>query len=280
MTDVAIRVDRLSKQYRIGRPRERYRTLRDVLTDAVLSPFRRREPPPRPQGHGGAEGIFQALSEVSFEVKHGEVLGIVGRNGAGKSTLLKILSRITEPDSGRIDIYGRVASLLEVGTGFHAELTGRENLYLSGAILGMKRAEINRKFDEIVAFAEVDRFIDTPVKHYSSGMYLRLAFAVAAHLEPEILLVDEVLAVMRETATALRADPQWKDRIVEDLEVIGVDRWADSSVILRARFKVVPAIQQWNVKREYLKRLKAAFDARGIEIPFPQLTVHSATAKP
>jgi lipopolysaccharide transport system ATP-binding protein len=148
--------------------------------------------------HNGAAELNEtiwALKDVSFEVKQGEVVGIIGRNGAGKSTLLKILSRITEPTKGLAEIHGRVGSLLEVGTGFHSELTGRENIYLNGAILGMKRAEINRKFDEIVAFAEVEKFVDTPVKHYSSGMYLRLAFAVAAHLEPEILIIDEVLAV-------------------------------------------------------------------------------------
>ncbi len=190
MSDVAIRVDGLSKQFRIG-ARERYRTLRDTLTDALSAPIRRlrRGPAGNP-----AETIW-ALKDVSFEVKHGEVIGIIGRNGAGKSTLLKILSRITEPTRGHAEIHGRVGSLLEVGTGFHPELTGRENVFLNGAILGMKKAEILRKFDEIVAFADIEKFIDTPVKHYSSGMYMRLAFSVAAHLEPEILLVDEVLAV-------------------------------------------------------------------------------------
>jgi lipopolysaccharide transport system ATP-binding protein len=184
MTDLAIRVENLSKQYKIGRARQRHNTLRDALTDA----FRRK-------GANGATETFWALKDVSFEVKRGEVVGIIGRNGAGKSTLLKILSQITEPTSGRAEIHGRVGSLLEVGTGFHPELTGRENIYLNGAILGMRREEIRRAFDEIVAFAEIDKFLDTPVKRYSSGMYVRLAFAVAAHLEPEILLVDEVLAV-------------------------------------------------------------------------------------
>ena len=197
MSDIAIRVESLSKQYHIGRKQEKYKTLRDTLTDAFTSPFRRAGKLLRGQATGAAEldEMIWALKEISFEVKRGEVVGIIGRNGAGKSTLLKILSRITEPTTGFADIYGRVGSLLEVGTGFHNELTGRENIYLNGAILGMKRVEIERKFDEIVAFAEVEKFIDTPVKHYSSGMYLRLAFAVAAHLEPEILLVDEVLAV-------------------------------------------------------------------------------------
>jgi homopolymeric O-antigen transport system ATP-binding protein len=197
MSDIAIRIDRLSKEYQIGKAQTSYRTLRDTLTDLVGSPFRRllRARAGTPGSARDAYQVFRALDDVSLEVKRGEVLGIIGRNGAGKSTLLKVLSRITEPDSGLVEIYGRLASLLEVGTGFHGELTGRENLYLSGAILGMKRAEIRDKFDEIVAFAEVERFIDTPVKHYSSGMYLRLAFAVAAHLQPEILLVDEVLAV-------------------------------------------------------------------------------------
>jgi lipopolysaccharide transport system ATP-binding protein len=184
MSDLAIRVENLSKQYTIGRAQERHDTLRDALAGV----FRR-------NGAGGSTETFWALKDVSFEVKRGEVVGIIGRNGAGKSTLLKILSQITEPTSGRAEIHGRVGSLLEVGTGFHPELTGRENIFLNGAILGMRREEISRRFDEIVAFAEIDKFLDTPVKRYSSGMYVRLAFAVAAHLEPEILLVDEVLAV-------------------------------------------------------------------------------------
>jgi len=197
MSNIAIRVESLGKMYRIGGKQERYRTLRDTLTDAFAAPFRRASSLLRGQAYGAADlkETIWALKDVSFEVKHGEVVGIIGRNGAGKSTLLKILSRITEPTEGYADVYGRVGSLLEVGTGFHPELTGRENIYLNGAILGMSRAEIDRKFDEIVAFAEIEKFIDTPVKHYSSGMGLRLGFAVAAHLEPEILVVDEVLAV-------------------------------------------------------------------------------------
>lgn len=186
MSRYAIQVRDLGKQYRIGTVVTRYPTLREALADRVQALFHR--------NHHTDETIW-ALRHVSFEVEHGKVLGVIGRNGAGKSTLLKILSRVTEPTEGEAEIRGRVGSLLEVGTGFHPELTGRENIYLNGAILGMKRAEIDRKFDEIVAFAEVEPFIDTPVKRYSSGMYLRLAFAVAAHLEPEILVVDEVLAV-------------------------------------------------------------------------------------
>jgi lipopolysaccharide transport system ATP-binding protein len=185
-----IRVEHLSKQYRIGARRNPHPTLRESIAGAVRTPLNWLGR----NGHSEDNTIW-ALRDVSFEVMPGEVIGIIGRNGAGKSTLLKILSRITEPTTGQVDLYGRVGSLLEVGTGFHAELSGRENIYLNGAILGMKRSEIDRKFDEIVAFAEVEKFIETPVKHYSSGMYMRLAFAVAAHLEPEILLVDEVLAV-------------------------------------------------------------------------------------
>ncbi|MDB5311161.1 MAG: transporter related protein [Gemmataceae bacterium] len=190
MGDVAIRVDGLGKQYHLGGPKEAYSTLRDQVRKwTSLRGLLRRA------ARAEARPPFWALKDVAFEVKSGEAVGVIGRNGAGKSTLLKILSRITEPTEGEVDIHGRVGSLLEVGTGFHPELSGRENIFLNGAVLGMRRAEIARKFDEIVAFAEVEKFIDTPVKHYSSGMYTRLAFAVAAHLEPEVLIVDEVLAV-------------------------------------------------------------------------------------
>jgi len=196
MNDVAIRVENLGKKYRIGLAPVRYRTLRDTLVDKVATPIRRLgKSVGRKDISDYRPGVLWALKDVSFDVRRGQVLGIIGRNGAGKSTLLKILSRVTEPTLGFAEIRGRVGSLLEVGTGFHHELTGRENIYLNGAILGMKRSEIDRKFDEIVDFSEVEQFIDTPVKRYSSGMYLRLAFAVAAHLEPEILVVDEVLAV-------------------------------------------------------------------------------------
>jgi len=196
MSDIAIRVENLSKRYRIGQLHQRHDTLRDALVDSVtrIARIGRKKNSNNSLNSCQKESIW-ALKDVSFEVERGEVVGIIGRNGAGKSTLLKILSRITEPTSGQAIIHGRVGSLLEVGTGFHPELTGRENIYLNGAILGMRKREIDKKFDEIVAFDEIEKFIDTPVKRYSSGMYVRLAFAVAAHLEPEILLVDEVLAV-------------------------------------------------------------------------------------
>lgn len=193
MTELAIRVENLSKQYRIGLAQDRPDTLRDLITSRVRR-VRRFFTKDDVDGYESPSHIW-ALKNISFEVERGQVLGIVGRNGAGKSTLLKILSRVTEPTTGFGEIHGRVGSLLEVGTGFHPELSGRENIYLNGAILGMRREEIERKFDEIVAFSEIGKFIDTPVKRFSSGMYLRLAFAVAAHLEPEILVVDEVLAV-------------------------------------------------------------------------------------
>jgi lipopolysaccharide transport system ATP-binding protein len=196
MSDIAIQVERLGKKYRIGSRQPGYRTLRETITDAVKSPAKIVGRKRRRRGADSPEKPeIWALKEVSFDVRYGEALGIIGANGAGKSTLLKILSRITRPTEGRADVYGRVGSLLEVGTGFHPELTGRENIYLNGTILGMSRTEVDRKFDEIIDFAGIEEFIDTPVKHYSSGMYVRLAFAVAANVEPEILLVDEVLSV-------------------------------------------------------------------------------------
>jgi lipopolysaccharide transport system ATP-binding protein len=196
MSDTIIKVENLSKKYVIAHQQEgasNYTALRDVISNGAKSLIQKIKHPTKSSNNKYEK--FWALNDVSFEIKRGEAVGIIGRNGAGKSTLLKILSRITEPTKGRVSIKGRVASLLEVGTGFHPELTGRENIYLNGAILGMSRVEIKKKFDEIVDFAEVERFLDTPVKRYSSGMYVRLAFAVAAHLEPEILVVDEVLAV-------------------------------------------------------------------------------------
>jgi lipopolysaccharide transport system ATP-binding protein len=217
MTDIAISVENLSKSYLVGHnavQSERYTALRDVLSRNARNLARKTRDmfSGRAIVQGDEVEEFWALKDVSFEIKQGDRVGIIGRNGAGKSTLLKILSRITEPTTGRIKIAGRVASLLEVGTGFHPELTGRENVFLNGAILGMGRREIQRKFDEIVAFAEVEKFLDTPVKRYSSGMYVRLAFAVAAHLEPEILVVDEVLAV---------GDAQFQKKCLGKLEDVG-----------------------------------------------------------
>ncbi len=222
MSDLAIKVENLSKRYKIGALKRRHDTLRDQLAHWAKSLLARNgqgsvtsglsSSTEHPSYVGNRSDTIWALKDVSFEVKHGEVVGIVGRNGAGKSTLLKILSRITEPTQGRVKIYGRVGSLLEVGIGFHAELTGRENIYLNGAILGMRNAEINRKFDEIVAFSEIEKFIDTPVKRYSSGMYVRLAFAVAAHLETEILIVDEALAV---------GDSQFQKKCLGRMEDVG-----------------------------------------------------------
>lgn len=188
-----IKVDKLSKRYRLGALRPGYVTLRETLAGAIIQPFKRLR---RTNNNGKPNNkTIWALHDVTFEIRPGEIVGVVGRNGAGKSTLLKVLSRIVDPTSGRYELYGRVGSLLEVGTGFHHDLSGRDNVFLNGAILGMKRSEIERKFDEIVAFSEIEKFIDTPVKWYSTGMYLRLAFSVAAHLDSEILLMDEVLAV-------------------------------------------------------------------------------------
>lgn len=217
MSDIAIKVENLGKSYLVGHnsaQAERYTALRDVIARNARNLARKTQDmlAGRAIVQGDEVEEFWALKEVSFEIKRGETVGIIGRNGAGKSTLLKILSRITEPTKGRITIHGRVASLLEVGTGFHPELTGRENIFLNGAILGMGRKEIQRKFDEIVDFAEVEKFLDTPVKRYSSGMYVRLAFAVAAHMEPEILVVDEVLAV---------GDTQFQRKCLGKMEEVG-----------------------------------------------------------
>ncbi|MDK3157472.1 ABC transporter ATP-binding protein [Kamptonema cortianum] len=211
MSDTVIQVENLSKKYLIGHQKQAY-TLREAISNTTRSLSHKLITPWKKSESFSQTEEFWALKDISFEVKQGDRVGIIGRNGAGKSTLLKILSRITEPTHGRITIKGRVASLLEVGTGFHPELTGRENIFLNGAILGMSKAEIKRKFDEIVDFAEIEKFIDTPVKRYSSGMYVRLAFAVAAHLEPEILVVDEVLAV---------GDSQFQKKCLGKMEEVG-----------------------------------------------------------
>ncbi len=216
MSDIVIKAETIGKKYVIGHQAERggYTALRDVLMQSARTLWNKTKDLAmgRPIIQGDTTEEVWALKDVSFEIRRGEAVGIIGRNGAGKSTLLKILSRITEPSAGRITIKGRVASLLEVGTGFHPELTGRENIYLNGTILGMTRSEIKRKFDEIVTFAEVERYLDTPVKRYSSGMYVRLAFAVAAHLEPEILIVDEVLSV---------GDAQFQKKCLGKMEEVG-----------------------------------------------------------
>jgi lipopolysaccharide transport system ATP-binding protein len=213
MSQLAIRIERIGKRYHIARQGPRYSTLRDTLADAITAPMRSLLA--RRNGAGrepASRNHVWAVHDVSFDVRQGEVVGIIGRNGAGKSTLLKIIAGIVAPTTGRAGVRGRVGSLLEVGTGFHPELSGRDNVYLAGAVLGMHRAEIARKFDEIVAFAEVEQFINEPVKHYSSGMYMRLAFAVAAHLEPEILLVDEVLAV---------GDVEFQKRVLGKMQSVG-----------------------------------------------------------
>lgn len=226
--DVVLRIMNVSKRYRIGRPEARHDSLREAVTIGAGRALRRLTR----RGYAGeADGsAFWALRDVSIDVTQGEILGIIGQNGAGKSTLLKVLSRITEPTSGRVEAYGRVGSLLEVGTGFHPELTGRENVYLNGSILGMRRAEVDRKFDEIVSFSGVEAFLDTPVKRYSSGMYVRLAFAVAAHLEPEILVVDEVLAV---------GDAEFQKKCLEKME--GVARGGRTVLLVSHNMGTVQA---------------------------------------
>jgi lipopolysaccharide transport system ATP-binding protein len=212
MSETAILAHDLSKQYTLGARRERYRTLRDTVAGGARGSIRALRSAVRRRSWRRDRELLWALKDINVEIKSGAVVGLIGRNGAGKSTLLKVISRITSPTSGFVDVHGRVGSLLEVGTGFHPELTGRENILLSGAILGMKRAEILRKFDEMVSFAEVEKFVETPVKHYSSGMYLRLAFAVAAHLDPEILLVDEVLAV---------GDARFQRKCMDKMQTVG-----------------------------------------------------------
>jgi lipopolysaccharide transport system ATP-binding protein len=239
-----IRATKVAKHYQLGAQKNSYTTLRDTIAAAVKTPLKRFK-------SNKANGTVRALQDVSFEIAAGEVLGIIGRNGAGKSTLLKVLARITEPSFGRIELYGRIASLLEVGTGFHPELTGRDNIYLNGAILGMTRIEIRRKFDEIVAFSEIAEFVDTPVKHYSSGMYLRLAFAVAAHLNPEILLVDEVLAV---------GDASFQRKCLDKMEDV---RQAGRTVIFVSHN--MPAITRLCPRTLLIENGKLSFDGPSTE---------------
>jgi lipopolysaccharide transport system ATP-binding protein len=274
MSETVIAVKDLSKRYLIehtpdAQGYKRYTALRDVIGDEVGNFARKVLATARRQVfHPREVEEFWALKDVSFEVKQGEVLGIIGRNGAGKSTLLKILSRITEPTAGRVTLRGRVASLLEVGTGFHPELTGRENIYLNGAILGMSRAEIRRKFDEIVAFAEVEKFLLTPVKRYSSGMYVRLAFAVAAHLEPEILVIDEVLAVgdaeFQQKCLGKMSDVARESRTVLFVSHnMGAIRTLTRQCILLDRGRIVASGDTESVIQKYLSRL---LDAKAITL--------------
>jgi len=260
MSRPAIRVTGLTKEYRIGARERGQESFREMLTGALSAPWRRL----RRLGSGAADGeTIWALRDVTFDVAPGEVVGIIGRNGAGKSTLLKILSRVTEPSAGRVEIAGRVSSLLEVGTGFHPELTGRENILLNGAILGMKRREILSKFDEIVAFAEIERFLDTPVKRYSSGMYVRLAFAVAAHLEPDVLIVDEVLTV---------GDAGFQDKCIRRMDELKRRNYTIllvshnlaqiqtlcSRSILLASGRIIATGPTSSVIREYMQRIEHA----------------------
>jgi len=268
MSEIAIRAEKLSKQYTISIGSRRHDTLRDQIVEG-LKALARRNGHPRPRRE-----TFWALQDVSFEVKRGEVMGIIGPNGSGKSTLLKVLSRITEPTTGQAEIHGRVGSLLEVGTGFHQELTGRENIYLNGAILGMKKAEIDRKFDEILAFAGVERFIDTPVKRYSSGMYVRLAFSVAAHLEPEILLVDEVLAVgdaafQRKCLGKLRDVTAQGRTVVFVSHNMAVVRNLCSRALLLQSGQVRAAGETEHVVQRYLE---AAYDHQTTPLPLSERT--------
>ena len=248
MSDIAIKVHGLSKRYRIGL-REKYPTLRESLMRAFSAPVRAVRSRSSAQNNGRGPALIWALRHVELEIRHGEVVGIIGPNGAGKSTLLKILSGITEPTEGFADIYGRVGSLLEVGTGFHMELTGRENIYMNGALLGMRRHEITRKFDEIVSFAEVEEFLDTPVKRYSTGMYMRLAFAVAAHLDPEILIVDEVLAV---------GDAQFQKKCLGKMEAVSTNEGrtiifvSHNMAAVQALCPRVVLLQHGNVQRDGL----------------------------
>jgi len=275
MSAPIITVEHLSKRYMLRRQEApRYTALRDVLSDKARSLFRSRD-------HASKVDEFLALDDVSFTVNAGDRVGIIGRNGAGKSTLLKILSRITEPTKGRITIDGRVASLLEVGTGFHPELTGRENIYLNGAILGMSKAEIRVKFDEIVAFSEVERFLDTPVKRYSSGMYVRLAFAVAAHLEPEILIVDEVLAVgdaaFQRKCLGKMQDVSGEGRTVLFVshQMDAVQRLCNKGMLLH-KGSLVTAGPMDDVVRDYLQQNATAESDFIFEIPeSPRSSAHA-----